>query len=695
MKRLVPPGPGVTRLGADVGGTFTDVVAIDSNGVVHIGKTLTTPGEEHRGVLDSIAQSGIGVAGIDVLVHGTTLVINALTERSDRCVALVTTAGFRDVHLMGRSSRPQDTNIFYHRDEPLIPRHRIFEIGERMLASGESLRKPEAKDIVEVAARLADIGTEAVGVAFLNSYAHPAHEEDVAEALRAALPGVFVTTSSSISRTWREYERFTTAAANAYVGPTADHYLKQIETSLAERGFNGTFALLDSNGGALTPATGRRFPVRLVESGPVGGALAARDLVAELGLDSAVSFDMGGTTAKSTIIENGTFTSTDLYWPVGYDTGFPVQTPCVDIIEIGAGGGSIAWVDDGGRLRVGPRSAGAAPGPACYGNGGTALTVTDANVFCGRLPVDFFLASITVSGELAAEATSRLARQLNLTDLRLATGVIEIANMLMADVVRQQTVVRGRNPHRTALVGFGGAGPIHACEVAAAASVPRVLIPISPGHFSAFGMLKADLRYDATIVVQGLVDDADTFGLSGRLRNLGRELSQVLASGETIPAPDDLHYQVGFALRYRGQAHTLHIDLPRPGMTIQQADLQILRDAFEDEHGRRFGHTHAGAAVEIVSVDLAVHRPLPQARVRGTKPSASLGTGTGKVHFGQGAAVTTEIVPRSDLVVGSDFEGPLIAYEIGTCTLIPPGARGTVLPGGVLDIDVSRMRSDQ
>ncbi|MFH1007919.1 MAG: hydantoinase/oxoprolinase family protein, partial [Candidatus Latescibacterota bacterium] len=410
------------RLAVDIGGTFTDVTIVDADGTLHVGKVLTTPKREEEGVLAAVKQSEANLSKVDYLVHGTTLAINALIERRGADVALVTTKGFRDVHELGRGNRPQSFNVFYRRDPVLVPRHRRFEIAERVLASGDVELVPSDEELSKVVEQIRAVKVDAVAVAFLNSYVNPSNEIRVADYLKGIFPDKYITTSSSISRRWREFERFTTAAANAYIGPVFDRYLTQIETGLVQEDFKGEFTVFDSNGGALHLDSARRYPVRLLESGPVGGVLGARDIARELGLANVVTFDMGGTTAKTSLIAEGRYASTNLYWVGGYDTGFPIQIPSIDIVEVGAGGGSIAWVDDSGRLRVGPRSAGASPGPACYGLGGVEPTVTDADVYCRRLSPAHFISTIAIDKGLADQAIERLAKRLEMDPLRLALG---------------------------------------------------------------------------------------------------------------------------------------------------------------------------------------------------------------------------------------------------------------------------------
>ncbi|HEY2437765.1 MAG TPA: hydantoinase/oxoprolinase family protein, partial [Solirubrobacteraceae bacterium] len=368
------------RIGADIGGTFTDLAVVDPAGRLHIGKRVTTHGSEGDGVLAAVADTDADITTPGaVLAHGTTLVINALLERKGSRVVLVVTKGFADVIEGGRSSRPDIFDIRFRRDPVIVAPELRFEIDERVYASGEVAREPAQADLERVLEELTQAGVEAVAVALLNAYVQPHHEELIASFLRERLPALTVTASSEISRQWREAERFTTAAANAYVAPVADRYIERLLGGLQADGFAGKFVVLDSNGGALALDAARRFPVKAVESGPVAGVIGARELAERLAIDNMVTFDMGGTTAKSCLIERGHYASTELYWINGYERGFALQVRCVDVTEVGAGGGSIAWADESGRLLVGPRSAGSQPGPACYGNGGTEPTVTDAN----------------------------------------------------------------------------------------------------------------------------------------------------------------------------------------------------------------------------------------------------------------------------------------------------------------------------
>jgi N-methylhydantoinase A len=676
------------RLGVDIGGTFTDVAAVDREGILHIGKALTTPTREELGVLSAVKQSGVDLSEVDFLVHGTTLVINALVERRGAEVALVTTQGFRDVHELGRGNRPQPYNAFYRRDPILVPRHRRFEIDERTLASGEVERVPSEEDLSTLTEQIRKVGVHAIAIAFLNSYVNQSNELRVLEYLKRSFPDKYITTSSSISRQWREFERFTTAAANAYVGPALDRYLEEIEKVLLEDGFHGEFTLFDSNAGALHLDSARLYPIRLIESGPAGGVLGAREIAHELGLENVVTFDMGGTTAKTSLIQNGKYISTDLYWVGGLDTGFPVQIPSIEIIEVGAGGGSIAWGDEGGRLRVGPRSAGASPGPACYGLGGEEPTVTDADVYCGRISPTHFISHIVLDKELATQAVKRLAERLKMGPLRLAAGVLTLANLAMAGAVRKQTISRGLDPRDFALIAYGGAGPMHACEVAAEVGIGRVLIPPVPGHFSALGMLQANFRFDRREVVGERLERLDLGVLKKTLSRIQNDLIRIVGGDES----DGLKFSYGLALRYQGQEHTLMIQSPAGGTQVPSDGRQVFKKLFEEEYLRRFGHKHANANVEVDEIEVFAERILPATPLTVNFEKREGKAGVIDTYFSQSdTPVRTPILIRSALGIGTTFEGPMIIYEDGSNTVVPPRATGRVIEGGHLMIDVSQI----
>lgn len=675
-------------LGVDIGGTFTDSVSLDENGLARFGKVLTTHGREEEGVQAALAGSAVDVQDIGVFVHGTTLVINALLERRGCRMALVTTKGFRDVVELGRGNRPDGFDWFFRRGTPLVPRHLRFEVAERTYANGWSSEPPDMAEVDALAARLRDVHVEAVAVAFLNAYLSSANEELVADALRERLPDVFVCTSSSLSTQWKEFERFTTASANAYVGPTFKRYLAALDDSLAQLSFSGSLVMMDSTGGAVAPATASRQPVRLIESGPVGGALGGRQLAERHGFDRLVTFDMGGTTAKSIYMESKRYGITDLYWVGGYEHGLPLQVPCLDVLEIGAGGGSIAWRDDAGRLRVGPRSAGSTPGPAAYGRGGTEMTVTDANVYLGRMPADYFLADFRLDEEQARRAVDKLAAKMKLDPLRLALGVIELANLSMANLVRTQTLERGFDPRDFALLGFGGAGPLHACFVAADAGMNDVLIPPHPGHFSAWGMLGARLRLDRRAVYQTKLAELDVADLSRQVEQVSNALAAELEQDVALISSESRAIVIGVMLRYEGQEYGLLVESPQQTVPFSDDLAEQLREAFETDYVRRFGRANANA-LEIVEVAVEVSYALP---TRGEQQTDASGDhreepeATVETVFDDGVAVPTAVWPRASLRPGDELSGPAIVYEIGSVTVVPPAARVTVLSDGCLSV---------
>jgi N-methylhydantoinase A len=679
------------RAGADIGGTFTDVAAVDADGYLHIGKRLTTHGSEGDGVLAALADTAADLSGPEsILAHGTTLVINALLERKGARVGLVVTEGFGDVIEGGRSSRPEIFNLTFRRDPVIVPPELRFEVAERVYASGEVAVQPSLDEIDALAERLREAEVEAVAVAFLNSYVQPANEQLVAERLRMRLPNLTVTVSSDISRQWREAERFTTAAANAYVAPVADRYIARLLDGLRSDGFTGEFVVLDSNGGALALEPARRFPVKVVESGPVAGVIGARELAAKFDIENMVTFDMGGTTAKSCLIEDGRYASTELYWINGYERGFALQVRSVDVTEVGAGGGSIAWCDESGRLLVGPRSAGSQPGPACYGGGGTEPTVTDANLYCGRLDPQNFVGSLQLDMAAAEAAIKRLADQIGMDPHRAALGIIKLANLSMAAAVRRQTLERGRDPREFTMVAFGGAGPMHACEVALECGIGQVLIPVHPGHFSAIGMLGVNLRLERSEILSTRLHDLDSTRLRGIVGRIADELEKELFFGsDGSLRVGELRVEWAAALRYVGQSQTLLTRLAgSPDGSVPDNVAELLRAEFEHEYGRRYGHTDELSEIEAVELEVTVERVLPRPSILASDVSAGpRGEITSYFDLDSGP-VTSAVIPRGSLAVGDTFTGPAVIYEQGATSVIPPGARGVVREGGNLLIDL-------
>ncbi len=486
------------RIAVDIGGTFTDLVAVDDQGKVSRSKSLTTPDDLARGIQDCLRGAKIDVAGAEFFVHGSTVTINAVLERKGARTGLITTEGFRDVYEIGRGNRPEGYNLFFKRPVPLVPRDLRLEVDERLYATGEVLKPLDEASAARTIAALKSAGVESVAVCLLHAYANASHEERLGVLLREQFPQAYASLSHEILREFREYERTSTTVLNAYVGPLVNRYLVSLEKMLADSGFDGTFRVMQSNGGVMSAQTAKKMPVTMMESGPVAGVIAAARLGESLDCRHIISFDMGGTTAKSSLIKDFHPEVTSSYYVGGYVSGQPMMLPVVDIVEVGNGGGSIAWIDPAGGLKVGPQSAGAAPGPACYGKGGVEPTVTDANLIAGRIDPEYFLGSgVRLQRDKAAQAVGdKIAKPLGLSVEEAALGILTIANFNMSLSVRAVSVEKGYDPRDCVLVPSGGGGALHAIAIARELAVPRVIIPPMPAHFSALGMLLADLKHD-------------------------------------------------------------------------------------------------------------------------------------------------------------------------------------------------------
>ena len=502
-------------VGVDIGGTFTDLVGYQ-NGEIITSKTSTVPADPTEGAAQALRLAHCDVAAMDELIHGSTIAINTVLEKSGARTALITTKGFRDVYAIGRGNRPDAFNLFFHRPRPLVPRELTFELSERMNAAGDILVPLDLADVEALGQKLLAADIEAVAICLLHSYASPVHEIVAGEVLRQKCPGLFVTLSHEILREFREYERTSTTVLNAFVGPRVSRYLGRFESFAQGGRFAGKIAMMRSNGGTMSLEQARREPVAMMESGPVAGMIGAGRLAQFLGIERAIGFDMGGTTAKTSLITAGIPPIAEGYVIGDPFTGQPMQLPVVDIVEVGAGGGSIAWRDQGRGLHVGPVSAGADPGPACYGHGGREPTVTDADLLLGRLNGDRFLGgNMKLDRALAESAVGNLARNLGLEAMQAALGIATIADGAMSLAVRAVSVNRGIDPRDTTLIAFGGAGPLHAVSIAREISIPRVVIPKLPGNFSALGMLMAEWRHD---FVRTLVGELGTINADAAMR---------------------------------------------------------------------------------------------------------------------------------------------------------------------------------
>ena len=666
------------RIGVDIGGTFTDLVALDeATGALVNAKALSTPAALLDGVLRCAAEARVRLADCRLVIHGTTIGINALLEGKGARTGLLTTEGFRDVLEIGRGNYLRMYDVLYRRPPALVPRGRRLEVAERLSARGEVLVPLDERALRDAAKQLGADGVEAVAVTFLFSYLDPSHEQRAAAILTEELPGVAISLSHRLSQEWREYERTSTTVVNAYLLPTLERYLGIFESRLAERGFHGRVLITQSNGGACSLEAARARPVHTIESGPAAGAIGCASLAETLGLEHVISFDMGGTTAKCAIITNGLVQTTDEY----HVDGRPLRIPVIDIREVSAGGGTIAWIDAGGALALGPQSAGAAPGPVCYGLGGTEPTVTDANVVLGRIDGARFLGgTMPLDAASAAHAVDEhLAQRLRLSRVDAAAGVVRLADVKMALAVRGVTTGRGLDPRDYSLVAYGGGGPLHATAIARELGIPRVVIPPSPSTFSAWGMLATDLRHDLVRTVLQPLDGTDATWAERRYAEMQCEIA-ILLPAEGAPT-----MQRAADLRYLGQEHTVTVPV------TDLADWGDLRKRFDEAHERAYGYAAADVEVQLLNLRLAVVFPIERPRPA-RLPHRSVGTPaleTRPIHsLVSGNFVEHRVVRREELQAGDTLMGPAAIEEAGTTTIIDEGDMLSVEPHGCLVIQV-------
>jgi N-methylhydantoinase A len=668
------------RIGVDIGGTFTDLVALDeATGAVTNTKALSTPRDLLDGVLRCVDQAGVRLADCKLVIHGTTIGINALLERKGALTGLITTQGFRDVLEVGRGNFLKMYDVLYRRPTPLVPRGRCLEVPERLSALGEVLVPLDEGAVRAAAKRLAGDGVESVAVVFLFSYRDPAHEQRAAEIVAAELPGASVSASHCITQEWREYERTSTTVVNAYIQPVMDRYLGAFGEALGGRGFRGQLLVTESNGGAFSLDAARSKPVHTMESGPAAGVTGCASLARILGADRLISFDMGGTTAKCAIVDRGLVQTTDEY----HVDGHPLRIPVIDIKEVSAGGGTIAWIDAGGALALGPQSAGADPGPVSYARGGTAPTVTDANLVLGRIDGARFLGGTMPldHGAAARAIDEALAVPLGLARATAAAGVVRLADVKMALAVRSITTERGLDPRDYALVAYGGGGPLHAVAIARELGIPRVVVPPSPSTFSAWGMLATDLRHDLVRTVLEPFERTDAAWAEVRYREMQREIESILPPvgvAVTHRAAD---------LRYLGQEHTV---------TVAVAGLDewaALRARFDEAHRRAYGYAAPDVEVQLLNLRLTVVFPLEHPRVPAAPVSAGVAAAfeTRKIYsmVAQDAA-EFRVFQRDRLGAGHEIAGPAAVEEDGTTTIIDSGDVLSVEAHGCLVVDVAK-----
>ncbi len=683
------------RIGVDIGGTFTDGTLVDSTtGRVTTSKVLSTPSDPASGFISAVQKlldidDAVSPEAVEHVVHATTVATNAIIEGKTAKTAFVTTEGFRDMLEIARQIRPSLYDLQFEKPPPLVPRQLCFEVPERLDAKGQVVTELDESALAQVVDRIAESGVEAVAVCLLHSYRNPDHEQRVGRAIAAKLPDIVISLSSDVVPEFREYLRASTTVINSSVAPIVSSYLSAISEKLRAVNVTCELLVMQSSGGVYPAAAAAENPVFMVESGPAAGAVAAASLGSALGHPDVISFDMGGTTAKASLIRNGQPSITKDYsvggaaqsgtGAFGGASGYPIRTPVVDLVEIGAGGGSIAWVDSGGALRVGPRSAGADPGPVCYGLGGEEPTITDANLVLGRLdPAYFAGGEMSLNLEAAREAIqTQCADPLGLSIQEAAHGIVEIANTAMVNALRLVSVQRGHDPRDFMLIGFGGAGPAHAVRLAEQAGIPRVLIPLGPGTASALGLLVTDVRMEgsATLIVRSeeieLSRISDEFG---RLESAGRDAHRIAASASGEPV-----FERAVEMRYWGQSFELSVPTPISS-TIDQTWLDELIEAFHDAHETAYGFRANDEPVELVNLRLTtigkIARP-EMRRLENVGSDASVASkGERPVYFaensGEKGIVSTPVYDRKRLPAGAVFSGPAIIEEPDCTTVVHP-----------------------
>ncbi|MCZ8310810.1 MAG: hydantoinase/oxoprolinase family protein [Magnetospirillum sp.] len=667
-------------IGIDVGGTFTDAVAYDDVGKSFAyAKASSTPSDPTIGVIDVLDLLKADMANVERFVHGVTIGTNAILEGKGAECWMLVTKGFKDVLEIGRTNRPVLYNIRSQKKPPLIPRTRTREVDERLLYDGTVLQKLNESDVAVAVSDLPKHDNLAVAVCFLHSYINPEHERAAKAALASALPDAFVCTSSDVLPQFREYERFNTTALNAYIGPLMRRYLSRLKSSLESKGFRRDLYIMTSNGGVSTAERAKQLPVATVLSGPAGGVAAAVHLGGLLDVPNIITCDMGGTSTDVCLIENLRIPVTNEQKIAEYAN----RTPQIEINAVGAGGGSIGWIDSGEILMVGPQSAGAAPGPACYGRGGTQPTVTDANLVLNRLAAESPLAGgrIKLDPELSMRALKPLAERLGLDEIKLADGIIRIAVARMVSAIKQISIANGFDPREFTLLPYGGAGPMHSVAIAEELEIPRVLVPLGPGNFAAFGSLISDIRRDYVRTRTMHVTPNSWNDLDAAFADIELQATKDLIA-EGVPE-DRIRMRRSAGMRFLGQSWELNVELGQHDKSIDR-----LIAAFGEVHERRFGH-RSGTNVEIVNFRVTavglvdkpgLHR-LPTA-----SPRSDAYLRKRDVFF-NGDFVATPVVQRDRLVLNETIIGPAVIEESGSTTVLPPGWKAVVLAHGELMLE--------
>ncbi len=656
------------RIAVDVGGTFTDVIVLDEvTNTLRLEKVETTPQDPARGVLQGFRKAEARLSDLDYFVHGTTLGLNALLMRTGARVAIVTTKGFRDVYELGRTAREPMYDLKYRKPKPLAPRSLAFEVTERCDFQGNVLTPLDRAEAVALARQLRDLGVEAVAVCFLHSYANPNHELLLAEVLRQECPTLLISLSHQLSREYREYERTSTVVVDAYIKPVIRGYLAKLDRALRAEGFAGHFLLTRSGGGAMTATSAAEQPVHMVLSGPAGGVIGAQAFSQLLGQPNLITLDMGGTSLDAALVVDGRIT---IEHEASFE-GLPLSLPTIDINTIGAGGGSIGWIDEGGHLQMGPQSAGAVPGPACYSKGGQLATFTDAALITGYLdPHNFLGGEIQLDAALARHAVQQLAERLQLSLEQTAAGMARISEVKITGAIREISVERGFHPKDFALLAFGGGGGFVAIGVARELGVPTVIIPPGPANFSALGMLMVDVVHDFAQTSVAELQTLDAAVLNTMYASLLQRGSAALARDGFEPKARA--FVSSAELRYQGQEHTVNVTLK--GSDFTSRDLACIAEDFHAAHLVQYGH-RMDDPVEIVTVRVSaiglLPRPVLPLLTAGTGNSQQARKGARPVYrLERGEYEEYTVYDRRRLLCGDRVEGPAIIEDPSSTTVV-------------------------
>ena len=682
------------RIGVDIGGTFTDV-ALEA-GRQRVTRKLLTTSENPvdacmRGMEAAMTEVGLAPKDIGVIIHGTTLATNAIIERKGAVASFLTTEGFRDTVEIGTEGRPEQYDINIVKPTPLVPRRRRFVVRERLDRDGRVLLPLLESDLEKLLPGLDAAGTASLAIGFLHSYVNPAHEQMARDFFKARRPEWPISISSDISPEFREFERFSTTCANAYVLPLVTTYLAEFRRALDARGFDCPLLLMTSSGGLATVETARRLPVRLVESGPAGGAIFAGDIARAHSLDRAISFDMGGTTAKLCMLDGGAAQTSRRFevarvYRFRKDSGLPLRVPVIDMVEIGAGGGSIARVDELGRIAVGPESAGSDPGPACYGNGGERATVTDANLLIGRIdPERFAGGDIRLDSAAASTALAEdIGSPLDLGEVPAAFGVTEMVCENMAGAARVHAIESGKNADGRTLIAFGGAAPLHACQIAEKLGIERIIVPANAAVGSAVGFLRAPVSFEIVRTVYQSLDDFDAELTNDICDSMECEAIRCVREGAGVGEHISTRRQA--YMRYRGQGHEIPVDVPMERFGRDAAE--VLQELFDAEYRKAFGRNVGGIARgEIVTWSvIASTPPLPDAAAAASNASSDKLRDRKAFDAPEGAMKPHAAVLRESLKPGEVVEGPAIIVESGTSTIVSSSFAAQAIARGDLEL---------